>query len=205
MQIAKAHNQSAGGRYIFKRSAWVNTNVDKRGRPRFTPAHLYARSAYTHTYTLAAFRMQRGLRRGRERFEGVVHARGGHNLVGGSMADIRGVYTADRQKPINFPFNSQPSPCQFLGDSTPAREHHPFRPRDGTAGSMNRFAIKYRGSHRPSFDRVCYGGKKRERGGRGILRETSGVESFSYSRNVIFRWNLWERALYSGMKALFEF
>lgn len=81
MQIAKAHNQSAGGRYIFKRSAWVNTNVDKRGRPRFTPAHLYARSAYTHTYTLAAFRMQRGLRRGRERFEGVVHARGGHNLV----------------------------------------------------------------------------------------------------------------------------
>lgn len=84
-----------------------------------------------------------------------------------SMADIRGVYTADRQKPINFPFNSQPSPCQFLGDSTPAREHHPFRPRDGTAGSMNRFAIKYRGSHRPSFDRVCYGGKKRERGGRG--------------------------------------
>lgn len=84
-------------------------------------------------------------------------------FYGGYTRRIHGRQAEAHQFPIQFAALALP----ILGDSTPAREHHPFRPRDGTAGSMNRFAIKYRGSHRPSFDRVCYGGKKRERGGRG--------------------------------------
>lgn len=119
------------------------------------------------------------------------------------MADIRGVYGRQaeaHQFPIQFAALALPILGTRLlregGSSLPPERWHCLLDE-----SFPRLNIEHSVTP-PPFDRVCYGEKKREG---GILRETSGVESFSYSRNVIFRWNLWERALYSGMKALFEF
>lgn len=124
MQIAKAYNQSAGGTIHIQA-----VSVGKHER-RQTGDHGLLRvagcictctqriHAYVHLGGSSVCRG--GPRRGEgveQRLEvgwdGMVYTRTQRNLVGGSMADIRGVYTADRQKPINFPFNSQPSPCQF--------------------------------------------------------------------------------------------
>lgn len=124
MQIAKAYNQSAGGTIHIQA-----VSVRKHER-RQTGDHGLLRvagcictctqriHAYVHLGGSSVCRG--GPRRGEgveQRLEvgwdGVVYTRTQRNLVGGSMADIRGVYTADRQKPINFPFNSQTSPCQF--------------------------------------------------------------------------------------------
>lgn len=124
MQIAKAYNQSAGGTIHIQA-----VSVGKQER-RQTGDHGLLRvagcictctqriHAYVHLGGSSVCRG--GPRRGEgveQRLEvgwdGMVYTRTQRNLVGGSMADIRGVYTADRQKPINFPFNSQPSPCQF--------------------------------------------------------------------------------------------
>lgn len=124
MQIAKAYNQSAGGTIHIQA-----VSVGKHER-RQTGDHGLLRvagcictctqriHAYVHLGGSSVCRG--GPRRGEgveQRLEvgwdGMVYTRTQRNLVGGSMADIRGVYTADRQKPINFPFNSQTSPCQF--------------------------------------------------------------------------------------------
>lgn len=68
-------------------------------------------------------------------WDGMVYTRTQRNLVGGSMADIRGVYGRQaeaHQFPIQFAALALP----ILGDSREReRGDHPFRPRDGVSSS----------------------------------------------------------------------
>lgn len=127
-------------------------------------------------------------------------------FYGGYTRRIYGRQAEAHQFPIQFADLALP----ILGDSRerggiiPSAREMAFPPRGRIDESFPRLNIEDPSRTASLFFDRCLLRRKKGEGG-GILRETSGVESFSYSRNVIFRWNLWERALYSGMKALFEF
>lgn len=154
MQIAKAYNQSAGGTIHIQA-----VSVGKHER-RQTGDHGLLRvagcictctqriHAYVHLGGSSVCRG--GPRRGEgveQRLEvgwdGMVYTRTQRNLVGGSMADIRGVYGRQaeaHQFPIQFVALALP----ILGDSR-ERERGSFLPPErwrfllAGGGSMNRF------------------------------------------------------------------